>query len=314
MSIAHDATSGSHTGTSSSTGDFSWTHTPVGTPRGVLVLIVLNAEAIDEIAGVTYGGQAMTEVALSPLLHATGSEDGTVYGYFLGSSVPAGAQTVQVTTSGSTRAKTAQCMTMTAAKDTAVDDTTTLESGAATDPAVSLDTTAEAAIYAALHSGASTAGVAPDGNTTQLRETTFTGTFALSFARRTSNASGAGSFSVGWTSSSDEQAVLGVAIREVFEATGSATASARPQATASGQKGASGSATGSAHPTVTASGFGPTESHSGSATVSHAARVVAASDTSARSGSASATAATRATASGATSTPSAFTRRSAMML
>lgn len=93
----------------------------------------------------------------------------------------------------------------------------------------------------------------------------------------------------------------------------SATASAKPQVTASGQKDVSGSASMSAHPTVTAAGFGPAESHSGSATVTQAARVTA-SGTSSRSGSASATAAARCAASGGSETPAAFTRRSSMML
>lgn len=287
MTVAHDASSASHSGTSSSTGDFSWTHTPTGVPRGALVLIALNAEAIDEIASVTYGGVAMAEVPLSPLLHATGAEDGTLFGYFLGSGVPTGAQTVQVTVSGSTRAKTAQCVTVTASRDTTIDDTTTLETGAAANPSVSLDATAEAAIYAALHSGALTSGVDPDANTTQLRETTFTGTFTISFARRTTNASGAGSFSVGWTSGSDEQAVLGVAIREA-NPSGSSTASAKATAEAAGQKNASGSASMSARATTTASGFGPVETHSGSASISLATRVtvsgVAASGFTPRSG------------------------------
>jgi len=311
MAVAHDAASNAHTGTNSSTGDFSWTHTPVGTPRAALVLIVLNAEAIDEISGVTYGGVAMSEVALSPLLHSTGSEDATLFGYFLGSGIPTGAQTVQVTTSGSTRAKTAECFTATAARDTIVDDTSTLETGAATNPAVSLDCTADAVIYAVLHSGATGGSVSVDGNTTEIREATFTGTFTYSFARRTSNSGGAGSFSVGWTVNSDEQAVLGVAIREAEAATGSATASARPQTTATGQKDGTSAASSSAHPTVTASGFGPAESHSGSATATGAARAIA-SGAAARSASAAATGATRVTASG--SAPSAFTRRSSMML
>lgn len=274
MAVAHDAASNAHTGTTSSTGNFNWTHTPSGTPRGVLVLIVLNAEAIDEIASVTYGGVPMTEVPLSPLLHTTGSEDATLFGYFLGSGIPTGAQTVQVTVSGSARAKTAECVTVTASRDTTIDDTTTLETGAASNPAVSLDCTADAAIYAALHSGAASGSVAVDGNTTEIREATFTGTFTYSFARRTSNSGGAGSFSVGWTVSSDEQAVLGVAIKEA-DPSGAVTASARPQATSTGQKAASGSATASARPQVTASGFGPVESHSGSGAVTGAARVTA---------------------------------------
>jgi len=78
------------------TGNFSETHTPAGTPRGVIVLI--NQEETvgsDEVTSVTYGGMPLTEVPLSPVINTQG-EGGVVYGYYLGSSVPAGAQTVAV--------------------------------------------------------------------------------------------------------------------------------------------------------------------------------------------------------------------------
>lgn len=272
MSVAFDAASAAHTGTNSSTGNFSWTHTPVGTPRGVLVLITLNAEAIDEISGVTYGGVAMTEITDSPLLHATGSEDGTLFGYFLGAGIPTGPQTVAVTVSGSTRAKTAEAITVTAARDTVIDDTGTFESGSSATAQVTLTTTADAVCVAAVHSGSLTSGINEDGNTTELRLSTFTGTFSFAYGRRTT--SGAGSFTLGWTSGADEQAVLAAAIVE-GQPSGSATASAKPQATATGQKDASGAASASAKPQATASGFGPTETHSGSAAVTGTARVTA---------------------------------------
>lgn len=272
MAIAFDAASAAHSGTSSSTGNFSWTHTPVGTPRGVLVLITLNAEAIDEISGVTYGGVAMAEITDSPLLHATGAEDGALFGYFLGSGIPPGAQTVAVTVSGSTRAKTAEAITVTAARDTVIDDTGTFESGGSATAQVTLATTADAVCAAAAHSGALTSGLNEDGNTTEIRLTTFTGSFSLAYGRRTT--SGPGSFTLGWTSGSDEQAVLAAAIVEA-QPSGSAASSAKPQATATGEKNASGSASASAKPQVNASGFGPVESHSGSGAVTGTARVTA---------------------------------------
>lgn len=54
-----------------------------------------------------------------------------------------------------------------------------------------------------------------------------------------------------------------------------AAASARAAATASGQKDVSGSASASAKPQVTASGFGPVETHSGSGAVTGKPRVAA---------------------------------------
>jgi hypothetical protein len=120
MAIAKDALSTSNLA--------SYTHTPVGTPRGVLVMIP-NESATDQVTGVTYGGVAMTEIALSPLL-ASGAEGGSCYGYFLGSSVPTGAQTVAATISvGSPHIIT---MTVTADTDTEIVTTGTINETAVT--------------------------------------------------------------------------------------------------------------------------------------------------------------------------------------
>jgi hypothetical protein len=87
MAIAKDALTTSNLA--------SFTHTPVGTPRGVLVMVP-NESATDQVSACTYGGVAMTEVTLSPLL-ASGAEGGALHGFFLGSSVPTGPQTVAAT-------------------------------------------------------------------------------------------------------------------------------------------------------------------------------------------------------------------------
>jgi hypothetical protein len=83
----------------SSTGDLSWTHTPSGTPDGVLVLIGQSDDSEgDGVSTVTYGGNSMSEITNSPK-QATGATEAISYlhGFFLGSSVPTGAQTVYVT-------------------------------------------------------------------------------------------------------------------------------------------------------------------------------------------------------------------------
>lgn len=114
MAVAKDAVTTS--------GLTSFTHTPVGTPAGVLVGIVM-ANAADVVTGVTYGGVAMTEVANSPLV-ASGAEGGTCYGYILGSSVPTGAQTVAVSVTTGTPRTIVQ--TVTAAANTEIITTNTI--------------------------------------------------------------------------------------------------------------------------------------------------------------------------------------------
>ena len=55
--IAFDAHSQAQTGS----GGVTWTHTPVGTPKGV-IFFAKNINATDYVTGVTYGGVAMAEV------------------------------------------------------------------------------------------------------------------------------------------------------------------------------------------------------------------------------------------------------------
>lgn len=85
--------------TGSGSASLSWTHTPVGTPRGIIVQTVTNNVTDNVITGVTYGGVAMSEVLGSPNVHATG-EPAVVNTFFLGSNIPVGPQTVTVLFSG----------------------------------------------------------------------------------------------------------------------------------------------------------------------------------------------------------------------
>src|SRR3990172_6799796 len=133
MAIAFDAISGPTEGT----GQLSWTHTPVGTPRGVLVFVVANAGG-DEVTGVTYGGTSMVEVSGSPA-QKTGGEPGQVYCFFLGSNVPSGQQTVVISVDATGTTKTARCITVTAATNVVVRDTdATINTNAASDPSATL--------------------------------------------------------------------------------------------------------------------------------------------------------------------------------
>ncbi len=139
--------------TGTATGNFSWTHTPVRDPQGVIVFVGQSTTGADQVTGVTYGGVSMTEVPGSPLLLTSGVEDGAVYGYFLGSGIPTGPQTVEVTVSGGA-VKDAHAITFTAdANTTELEDTSTLESAGIDDPSVTLTTTVQTFIAAYLLSG-----------------------------------------------------------------------------------------------------------------------------------------------------------------
>jgi hypothetical protein len=119
MAVAFDAASESHTGTtgSQSEASFSWTHTPSGTPKGVLVFTITSDLTGDIISAVTYGGTSMTAVT-GGLATDAAVEGGHTKAWFLGSSVPTGAQTVQVTRTNNTDVAYAVAITVTASADT----------------------------------------------------------------------------------------------------------------------------------------------------------------------------------------------------
>lgn len=121
MALAHDSVSESHTGTtpSANQASFSWTHAPVGTPRSVLVYVFTFADAAD-VTSVTYGGVALTAVSGGEAICTDGDEDGRCRAYHLGASIPTGAQTVTVTRVNNADQMYATCHVATADADTEV--------------------------------------------------------------------------------------------------------------------------------------------------------------------------------------------------
>jgi hypothetical protein len=130
MTVAFDAYSSSTTTTNP-----SWTHTPVGTPRGIIVVITASNTG-DDVSAVTYGGNSMTEVSLSPI-DSTQTATPTASMWLLGTSVPTGAQTVAVTNSKGS-VKVSSAISLTAAADVIEQDTSTLDAAAQTNPSVTL--------------------------------------------------------------------------------------------------------------------------------------------------------------------------------
>lgn len=139
MAIAFDAVSSDFSDNDSTT-SHSWTHTPSGTPGFILVGLAYAIQSTDIVSGVTYGGEAMTEVTGSPLLQASGEAHG-LYLYCLGLSgdtVPTGAQTVEVTTAASFSDRAGMCVSYTTGAVCEVIDTDTQQSTSTTDPGGSL--------------------------------------------------------------------------------------------------------------------------------------------------------------------------------
>jgi len=205
MAVAFDAISNVAAGT----GDLSWTHTPVGTPRGVRVDIVENGGA-NGISSVTYGGVAMELVAVNA---KTSGEAGTVVTYFLGKSLPTGAQTVSVTV-GDAVSKRAVAITVTAASDTCwTSADTSISSDSATNPSATLNLLGKTSFVSlALHSGqGAAAGITPLTGWTSRLEHDFGAQMGGWY---TYNTIASSDVSCGWTQTADDAVMIAAAITE----------------------------------------------------------------------------------------------------
>jgi hypothetical protein len=122
MAVAHDAVSESHTSTTASVSEasFSWTHTPVGTPKGVFVVVYTMGSTTDHVTSVTYNGVTMARTSGGAATVSAGDEPGRADLFELGSSVPTGAQTVVVNRTNDAIEMYANAITVTAGADTEV--------------------------------------------------------------------------------------------------------------------------------------------------------------------------------------------------
>lgn len=216
MAVAFDAFT-----RSSGSGAVNFTHTPVGTPRGVIVLISQGVSS-DAVAGVTYGGVAMTEISGSPNLKAT-AETGGVHGFFLGSGIPTGAQTVSVDNGGVTATKLVHAITITASDDTEiVDSDATINSDSVANPSVTLSLSGRTSFCVLeLFTGqGSPSGFAPLTSWTS-RDETDVGLFCLGCY--TYDTIGSSDVTAGWTQTAEDAVMIAVAVSEASVAATSYT-------------------------------------------------------------------------------------------
>ena len=218
MTIAFDAFSstGSTLGASN-----SWTHTPVSTDvRALILTLASQPGTTDHVTSVTYGGVALSHVALSPHPITAGAEDGFISGYFLGTSIPQGAQTAAVNIStASTRAWRAGLTTVTAAAAVEVENTAVLDGAAVTNPSVTLATTPNlnCFIHGILYSGQNAiTGITASTNYTESTEFDL-GSQVVGWMYRTNNSTG-GDVIVNWTAGSAVAGIMAIALNEIVTA------------------------------------------------------------------------------------------------
>jgi hypothetical protein len=117
MAVAHSSASESHTGSTGSTNQasFSWTHTQTGTPQGVLVF-VHTINTANYITSVTYGSVTLERVTGAVAIDTAG-EPGRTDFFFAGSGLSSGNQTVTVTRTNNGVIMYASAATVTAGAD-----------------------------------------------------------------------------------------------------------------------------------------------------------------------------------------------------
>lgn len=217
MAVAHDSFGESHGGStgSASEASFNINHNPVGTPRGVAVLVFTNADA-DDITSVTYDGAAMTQIAEA--IDSVGTDPGRCTLFFLGSSVPTtDPATVTINRVNNADVMYAVSISVTAATDTEVTGTVLLqEDGTLAEQNVDDGSPgADSVRYCGLNSGLA-ALPAAGANSTAMASIDF-GTRIAGTVRETT--AGQGSRPVGFSSgTSNDRAAVHFAIREVVAA------------------------------------------------------------------------------------------------
>ena len=215
MAVAHDASSESHTGTtgSASEGSFTWDHTPVGVPAGVLVFTFVNVNA-DNALGVTYAGLELTAVPGGRAADVA-TEPGQCKAWFLGRGLPTGLQAVVVTRTNNANVMYAAAITVTALCNTEVVLPPVLQQDNSVAVEQPVDTKGrQAQRYAGTNSGladivtALTAGA----NSTALVGIDFGARVCLTVRETTP---GTGSRNVGFSGASDDFAGVFLAVSEI---------------------------------------------------------------------------------------------------
>lgn len=214
MAVAFDAETETAVITSITT--TNTTHTPVGTPKAVVVAVITDS-GVTAVSAVTYGGVALTT---SVAQNHTVGNTGTVMLWFLGAGIPTGSQTVAITTTTASATR-ATITTLTAGGDCTVDTTVAGDIPSAApiqNPSLTLTFTGTldtAACFYALHSSNGTVENTPQAGSTQQFPTTWAIGGASGLWGRKVIASAA-STTMGWSTASTIQGPhVALAVKEV---------------------------------------------------------------------------------------------------
>lgn len=207
MAIAFDASSEGNY----AAGSFTWTHTPVGTPKGVFVGVVLFGDNTDNITSVTYGGTTMTRsnTVVSGTTFRT-------WGYFLGASIPTGAQSVVVNLTGAPGGNmwgSAVSVTAGAGKNTQLAGT---GSGTSTaNPPTTTITGISGASYGFGVDGSNTTSESATAGTGFTMRQSFDEGSRCGYVESSTSENASGNLTVAFASTGTANAMVGIAVEEV---------------------------------------------------------------------------------------------------
>lgn len=213
MTVAHDSVSESHTGVSGSVSEasFSWTHTPVGTLKGVYILTFTTLTSVNAITNVTYGGVQCTLVP-GALAQDTATEPAAVRLWYLDTGIPSGAQSVVCTRTNNSAECYSAAIGVTAGNPTQPHGIVLQQEDQA--PAEASVDDGSIGINSVRYCGAFYGGSnvpTPGANSTALIDIDM-GLRTISVVRETT--AGQGSRSVGFSDVSDDWAAIAFAVRE----------------------------------------------------------------------------------------------------
>lgn len=197
----------------------TWTHTPVGTPRGVVVAAVHGTSSTDHVLTITYGGVSMTEIIRRT---DTATEPGAAELWFLGEAIPTGAQTISADLATATTDDIHFISwSVTAADDTEVIDSDGLADNQA-DPVVTLQKAGRTGwcVAAMYGGGAAPGGTLATGNTAS-HDHDLTAFYSQSCRETTVDSA---DHTIGWsTLGTDDLAFVALCVSEVLPPLGPIT-------------------------------------------------------------------------------------------
>lgn len=194
---------------------------PVGTPGGVVVMVYSYGTSADQVVSATYGGVAMAEVSVSPLIK-TSTELMVTHAFALGSGIPTGAQNLVVDRSGANSMKV-DVVIFTAAANVEVVDSDVVQSDSAANPStptLSFGGRSCAVILGFVSGQSAPTGVTPRTNWTSRAEFDHgagtSGTYTYDIV-------GSSDVTPGWNQAADDANGIAVAISEVVGGGGQPT-------------------------------------------------------------------------------------------